>query len=152
STLEHISRGVEVSLRLRHLLALDEKEAHVKPKAREMLLAGRAARLRDLAFMMREDQILAAGVDIDDLAPEHRHRHDRALDVPAWITRSPRRIPLHDVRGVGLPEQEVLGATLGALLLLEDSSARSRAQRLDRVAAQLAVSREALDRIVHGAI
>src|SRR5437764_9498506 len=41
---------------------------------------------------MREDQIVAAAVDLEDRA-EELLRHRRAFDVPAGATRPPRRLP-----------------------------------------------------------
>ena len=63
------------------------EEAGVDPDARERL-AGEALGLRDLALVVREDEVLAARVQVDRLA-EVLLRHHRALDVPAG--EAPRR-------------------------------------------------------------
>src|SRR5690606_1301187 len=60
-----VADRVEVALALRHLLALDHEVARVRPLAREALRAPRAPALRDLALVMGEDVVLAAGVQVD---------------------------------------------------------------------------------------
>ena len=65
----------------------------MQPVAHE-LLSRYAFALRDLRFVMREDVIDAAAVDVDLIA-EQRHGHRTALDMPAGTTRSPGRVPFH---------------------------------------------------------
>ena len=66
----------------------------VEPETRERL-AGRAFALRDLVFVVREDEVDATAVDVDRVA-EQTPRHGRALDVPAGApgtdTVVPRRL------------------------------------------------------------
>ncbi len=62
---ENVAGGEEVALRLRHLFAFDHQEAGVHPEVREAIVARRSTRLRDLAFVMRKDEVFAAGVDVD---------------------------------------------------------------------------------------
>ena len=54
----------------------------VQPGANEALPCGRL-RLRDLIFVMWEDEINAAGVQVKAFA-EITHAHRRALQVPTW--------------------------------------------------------------------
>jgi hypothetical protein len=49
---------------------------------RRVLAVRRAAPLREFVLVVREDQVVAAAVDVDG-QPEHRLDHGRALDVPA---------------------------------------------------------------------
>src|SRR5437773_9362963 len=65
----------------------------VQPIAHK-LLSRDAFALRDLRFVMREDVVDPAAVDID-LVAQQRCGHSAALDVPAWTTHSPRGIPFY---------------------------------------------------------
>ena len=53
------------------------------PDAGHLVDAESAAALRDLVFVVREDQVDAAAVDVDGRLAEQAQRHRRALDVPA---------------------------------------------------------------------
>ena len=146
-----VADGQEVALRLGHLLALDLEEAGVHPVAREGL-AGECLGLRDLALVVREAEVLAAAVQVDGLA-EVLLRHHRALEVPAGeapaarLALDERRVPLHEVPGVLLPEREVARV---ALAVVADDLARALHQSLGvGVARELAVVREAGDVEVH---
>jgi len=99
----------EVTLRLRHLGALDLQEAVVQPVIRHHGRVERAARLRDLVLMVRKDQVDAAAVDVEGLA-QMLPRHRRAFDVPAGTAGRPdsrRRRPCGLARLRGLPQHEV---------------------------------------------
>ena len=63
----------------------------VNPVANK-LFSGRAFALRDLIFVMRENEIDAAGVNVECLA-EILHRHRRAFDMPARTAATDGRIP-----------------------------------------------------------
>src|SRR5689334_23916994 len=63
----------------------------VNPVTNE-LFARRAFALRDLVFVMRKNEIDAAGVNIETLA-EILHRHRRALDMPARTAASDVSVP-----------------------------------------------------------
>ena len=58
------------------------------------LFPGHAFRLRNFRFVMREDVIYSAAMDIDLIAQD-RCGHRATLDVPPGTTRPPRRIPFH---------------------------------------------------------
>src|SRR5882762_2009209 len=105
-SLQHqVAQRIKISQALRHLLALDQKETHVKPEAHERL-PGERFRLRNLVFMMREDQVFSARVQIKALA-EFLHRHDRALQVPAGASRTDRALPGSLARLGRLPKRKV---------------------------------------------
>jgi hypothetical protein len=78
---DEVADGDGVAQRLRHLLGAHVDEAVVDPVAREGA-AGHRLGLRDLALVVRKDQILPPAVDVEGL-PEVLHRHGGALDVPA---------------------------------------------------------------------
>ena len=58
----------EIACRFRHLVAFDLQEAVVHPVVRHHGRAVRAARLRDFVFMVREDQVETAAMDVEDIA------------------------------------------------------------------------------------
>jgi len=88
---EQVAEGVEVTLRLRHLLTFHQKETDVEPVARE-LDVGAGFGLGDLVFVVREHEIFAAGVEVEGVA-EELHGHGGALDVPAGTARADGGVP-----------------------------------------------------------
>ena len=129
---KQIARREEVPLRLRHLLAFNLQVARVKPHARKRGSTTRAATLRDLAFVVREDVVLTARVKIDFVAKQHA-RHRAALKVPTRISLAPRARPPHQVCRIRLPQHEVGGMALDRLMLRADSPAFALAQFVERV-------------------
>ena len=110
----------------------------------KLLVAERALGLRDLVLVVREDQVVAAAVDVERLA-EIAVRHRRALDVPARAARAPRARPttarpawraFHSAKSSGL------------VLLLVDLDARARLQIVELCARELAVRGKLADRVV----
>src|SRR5262249_58664218 len=91
--------------RLRHLVFAEVDEAVVDPIAGERLMRHRLD-LRDLALVVREDQVLAAAVDVERRA-EIAHGHRGALDVPAGTTRAPGTRPRGLIRLGRLPQGEI---------------------------------------------
>ena len=71
-------------------------------------LTGDALALRDLALVVREDEVGAAAVEIDGGA-ELVHRHHRAFDVPTGAADAEGRAPRRLVGERRLPEHEVEG-------------------------------------------
>ena len=78
-----------VTDRLRHLLVIDAQETVMYPVTREVPAIMSAAALCQLVLVMRKDQVLTAGVNIDGLAQVFRG-HRRTLDVPARTAPAPR--------------------------------------------------------------
>lgn len=108
---QELVHGEEVAERLAHLLAGDVQKAVVHPVPRHDGMTERAAALRDLVLVMREDEIETAGVDVEGLAQELA-AHGRALDVPARPAATPRARPARLLRRRGLPQHEVGGILL----------------------------------------
>ena len=134
-----LADGDDVAERLRHLLAAEVHHAGVQPVARELPVAERALRLRDLVLVVREDEVGAAAVDVERLA-EVAVRHRRALDVPARAARAPRALP-ERLAGLGrLPQREVERA---AACCSPTSMRAPDAQIVGALPGQLAVAREA---------
>ena len=124
----------------------------MQPEAGEGVGTRRAARLGDLTFVMREDEVFAARVNVDRVDAELAQGHRRTFDVPAGVTGPPGGVPLHDVRGVGLPEHEVGRVFLDRLVFIRDAAARPALQVIERIAAQLAVVGEGLNAVVDDAV
>ena len=124
---EQVAQGVEVAERLGHLFAVHAQVRAVHPAAHEGL-AGGGLRLRDFVFVVREEVVDAAGVQVETFA-QILHRHGAALDVPAGAAGAPRGIPLHGaVRFVPrLPEREVADRILGVFVVGDaDAGAQAR--------------------------
>ncbi len=68
SVAEHVTDSDEVALRLSHLDTADGQHAVVQPKPRERVAAMGADALGNLVFVVREDQIETAAVDVESLA------------------------------------------------------------------------------------
>ncbi len=144
--LQHFAHGEEIAERFRHLLIIDADEAVVHPHMHEGRIAGRA-RLRDLVFMMRKFQILAAAVQVE-VVPQQAGRHRGTFDVPARPAVAPGRGPGGLARFRMLPQHEVERIVLG----LVDLHARAGAQIVDLLARKPAVVRELAHRVHHVAV
>ena len=90
---------------LGHLRAVHANHAVVQPVSRQRRAIGAAA-LRDLVFVMREDQVLAAAVNIDGLS-QMFSGHGRALQMPAGTPAAPGTLPTRQLIGRRLPQHEV---------------------------------------------
>ena len=102
---------VEVAERLAHLLAVNEEVFAVIPVVGEGRAVAALA-LGDFVFVVGEEEIHAAGVEVDGVA-EDRFAHRAALDVPAGAAGAggagagPLNVAVFGL--VGLPEGEVAG-------------------------------------------
>ena len=67
--------------------------------------------MREFVLVMREQQIVAAAMQIETLA-EIAPAHRRALDMPARTAATPGRVPAGQVIGGGLPQDEIAGIAL----------------------------------------
>ena len=56
-----VAQGKKIAQAFGHLFAFDQQKSRVKPKMGKWL-AGECLRLRDFVFVMRENQVFAAGV------------------------------------------------------------------------------------------
>ena len=110
-------------------------------------LARRALALGDLVFVVREDEILAAAVDIQRLA-EVFHAHRRAFDMPARTAHPPWRFPRRLARLLRLPDGEIHRMALVRV----NVDARAALQILKVLAAELAVAGERLRIVVNVAV
>src|SRR5262249_10133833 len=139
--------GQEVAERLRHLLLVDAHERMVQPVAHERR-ARRALRLRDLVLVVREDEVLAATVQVERLA-EGLRRHRGALEVPARTSRSPRTLPERLARLHALPEREIERLALPSLVDLDPGAGDELVELPLR---ELAVAGDLADRAIDVAV
>ena len=101
----------EVARRFRHPRARKHEQPAVHPEA-DHTMPGHRLGLRDLGLVMRKHVVRAACMDVEPLA-EDGHRHRRALDVPAGISRAPWARPrLEAILARCSPEREVAGVAL----------------------------------------
>ena len=135
--LQHSGNREHVAQRLAHLLAAHGDPAVVQPEPGERVARGLG--LGDLVLVVREDQIHAAGVDVE-LGAEVRLAHRDALGVPAGAARAPRRRPRRLAGLRALPQREV------ALVALAGGDALALVDVVDLVAGQLAVVGQARER------
>src|ERR1700736_5832921 len=77
----------------------------MQPVAHERI-AGRGLTLCDLILVVGEDQVDAAGMNVERL-PQVLHAHRGAFDVPAGPSRTERRLPGLLLGFARLPEGEV---------------------------------------------
>ena len=97
----------EVAEAFTHLLSVDGNHVVVHPVMHH-LIALRGYCLRDLALVMREDQVHATAVNVEVVA-EILASHGRALAVPAGISLAPGTGPMHDVLRCRLfPQGEIV--------------------------------------------
>src|SRR5258708_29546431 len=91
------------------------------PIVRHRRRAMRAPRLGNLILMMRENEIQAAAVNIEDVA-KISGAHRRALDVPARASPAPWAFPSRLIARRLLPQYEIERA----LLMCIDGNPRAR--------------------------
>ena len=141
---DHVWDRVGVAERLRHLLLVHDQVLDVNPEARERF-AGRALALRDLVFVMRKNQIDAAGVNIDRRFAQQAQRHRRTLDVPAGAASGHagvRKLPRRLAVALPLPQDEVAGVFLRVVVGID---ARARLHALGVETRQLSITGERRD-------
>ena len=119
----------------------------MQPEARKWL-AGERFRLRDFVFMVREDQVDAAGVDIERFA-EVLDGHHGALDVPAGTARADGGVPERLAFLGRFPEGEIAGVGLFVLVHVD---ARAGDVAAEIVVRELAVAGKGGDAEVDGAV
>ena len=111
--LENIAHGEEIAQGLGHFFVVHVDEAVVHP-VMHIGLAGCALALRYLVFMVGEEQILAAAVNIEGFAQVF-HAHGAALNVPAGTAHAPGAGPGRLAGLLRLPYGKIGGVLLGAV-------------------------------------
>ena len=92
ATRSQIGQRVEIADALAHLATVHHQVRHVHPVVGKFPVRAAAA-LRDLVFMMREDEVHAAAVQVKVLA-EVFQNHGAALQVPAGAAFAPGAGPV----------------------------------------------------------
>ncbi|MPM91663.1 hypothetical protein SDC9_138794 [bioreactor metagenome] len=128
-----VAGGEEVAEALAHFAVIDVDKTVMHPVA-GIFMAGAALALRNFVFMMRENQVAAAAMDVDSLA-KMLADHGGALDVPAGAALAPRRLPEGLTGFGGLPEREIKRV----LLVFRDVDAAAGFEILNRHVRKLAV-------------
>ena len=134
-----VTDSKEVTEGLTHLLVVDIDESVVHPVVREGLVVCTLI-LCDLVFVVREDEVLTTGMDVETAATVLRS-HDTALGVPARTTLAPWRLPVRLTVLLRLPEYEIGRGTL-ALLTGHLQITETGLQLIDVLVAQLSVAAE----------
>ena len=86
----------------------------MQPVMYKRMNTGAAFRLSNLVFMMRENQIAAAAMEIKGFA-QILHAHGRAFDMPAGTTGTPRALPCRLARFSGFPQRKIHRITLAVI-------------------------------------
>ena len=103
----------EITQGFGHFHIVNIQEAIVHPVVCKCLIVGTLG-LGDLILMMREDQILATCMDID-LVTQITLGHDRTLNMPAWTTLAPWRLPVWLSFFFRFPQNEIIRVFLAFL-------------------------------------
>lgn len=118
-----VGDGEEVAERFAHLFTFDEEVCAVDPgmdAGFAGLLEAGAFALGDFVFVMWEDEVFAAEVEVEAGA-EQFHAHGAALDVPAGPAFAPRAGPvdLAVVIDASFPEGEVGDGVFGVFVVAD---------------------------------
>ena len=138
---QQVAQCEEISERLAHLFAFDQQMRAVKPvfhKPMAGFLQPCAFALGDFVLVMRENQVLAAHVDVET-GSKYLGAHGAALDVPTGSALAPRAGPkdIAILGHSGFPEGKVRNRLLGILVI---AHSLTRAKLLKIEIQQLAVA------------
>ena len=116
TVLGEVFESVEIAERLRHFATIDHQMGDMEPSRSEVSAAGAAA-LGDFIFVVRENQIDTATVQVEGIA-EVFTDHRRTFEVPARTAFSPGRTPkIFAILGAsGFPQDKVADALLFILI------------------------------------
>ena len=131
-------------------MVVDVQKTVVHPVPRKGAAVGTFA-LGDLVFVVREDQILAACVDIDGLA-QMPARHGAALNVPARTSLAVGAVPVRFARLRGLPHGKIRGVLFQIAVHLAAKRAVAAFKVLQHQMGKLAVFLEFLSAEIHVAV
>jgi len=143
---QELVNGDHVAERFGHFLGFQAKHAVVHPVRGEGLMGNRFG-LRDFVFVVGEDQVIPAAVDIN-LFSQVRHIHCRALDMPARTTLAPGTIPGRFAGFGSLPESKIHRMFFAFVHL----DARAGVHGVKPPTRELAIVRFGFDHVIHVAI
>ena len=119
----------------------------MQPEARERF-TGDGFRLRDFVFVMRKDQVDAAGMDVQSFAKIF-HGHHGAFDVPAGTAGADLAIPEWLVVLGRLPQHKIAGVGFVVLVTVHSGAGADAAEIVVR---KLAVLRELRNPVIYRAV
>ncbi len=122
-----ICQGVKIAQALAHFPAIHHQMGDVEPLASELAVGG-AATLRDFVFVMRENQIDSAAVNVEVFA-EVFEDHRAAFEVPTRASLAPGAGPMVCAVLVfaGFPEGEVSQRVLAVFVVIQSGGRLRRA-------------------------
>ncbi len=124
-----------ISDRFGHFFVFQTHHAVMHPIACKSL-AGDGFGLSDFVFVMRENKVVSATMNVD-LFAEMSHIHRRAFNMPTRTTGTPRAIPGRLTRFCRLPKRKIHRMFFAFVHL----NARTGVHGLKRASAQLAIIR-----------
>ena len=139
----------EVAQGFAHLPVINVQEGVVQPVVGKFFAVSRLA-LGDLIFMMGEDQVFAAGVDVD-LFAQIFPGHYGTLNMPAGTAVTPGRLPGRLSLFLWLPQHEIQGIFL-LVLAGHQERALAGAQVIQVLVGQLPILLELAGAEVNGSV
>ena len=139
----------KVSSGFAHLPVIDVQESVVHPVMGEGLSVRRLG-LGDFVFMVRENQILSARMDVDFVS-QIFFAHHGAFDVPAGTAVAPGRLPVGLPFLLGLPEHKVQRILL-LILAGHQKGTLSALQIVQVLVGQLSIITEASHTVIHRSV
>ena len=133
--LHQIVHQLNIAQGFRHLVGAHGQETIVDPVIGHGLAAMGANGLRDLVFMVREDQVDTATVNVKGFAQMLR-RHCGTLQVPARTTTTPGAVPAGFVICSGLPQHKIARI----LLVRSHFDTRTGDHVIQRAAGELSIA------------
>ena len=103
---QNIAYGKEVAQRLGHFFFVNGNKTVVQPVAYKRMHAGAAFGLGNFVFVVRENQIAAAAVEVKAFTKVF-HAHGRAFNMPSRAAFAPRAFPVRFARFGCLPQRKV---------------------------------------------
>ena len=107
----NIADGEKIAQRLGHFLFVDIHESVVDPVF-DRRFPRRTAGLGDFIFVMREDQVFAAAMNVEGFA-EIFLAHRGTLDMPSWATRPPGAVPCRLLWLAFFPQRKIQRIAFG---------------------------------------
>ena len=118
---QNINYHEEIAQGFGHFFFINGNKAIVQPVVYEGMATSAAFGLSDFVFVMRENKITAATVEVEAFA-QIFHTHGRAFDVPARTAFTPRAGPSRFTRFSSFPQSEVHGISFAVVYVNASAS------------------------------
>ena len=145
--LQYVPHGEEIAEGFRHLLPIHQQHAVMHPVTGKGSARESADGLRDFVFMMRENQVMPAAMNVEAFT-KMLPGHGGAFNMPARPPSAPGAVPARCLGIAWLPQHEIAGIAL----IGRHIHPRAGQQFIRRTAGKLAVIGEGRDREKHMAI